>query len=347
MWGGVVAAQARSGWDGFDKEDKPMQRRHLLAGMAALPLAAHAQSGQAGSWPERPVHVVVPYPPGGSNDILARILTDALHERLNQVFIVENHAGAGGNVGADLVAKAAPDGHTLLLTAPGPLAINYQVYRDMTYDPTKDLVPVALVASVPIVLMVNPQVPAHSVEELIALAKAQPGKLNFGSSGNASTNHLAGELLKAMAGIDIVHVPYRGAAPAMADLLAGNISMMFDNMPGSIGQIRDGRVRALAVAGRHRAMLLPNVPTVAESGLPGFEASAWFGLAAPGGTPAELVRRINTEVRAALGNPRVQARLTEAGAVSTTLDATAFARFVADERERWGKVVKASGARAD
>ncbi len=326
-----------------------MHRRTLLA-LPALALASPALAQQATPWPDRPVRIVVPYPPGGSNDILARILAEALRERLGQPFVIENRAGAGGNIGADLVAKAAPDGTTLLLTAPGPLAINDQVYRSMPYDPARDLVPVALVATVPIVLMVSNGLPAHSVAELIALARARPGQLSFGSSGNASTNHLAGELLKAMAGINITHIPYRGAAPAMTDLINGTLALMFDNMPGSIGQIREGRVRALAIAGAHRAPVLPELPTVAEAGGPalaGFDAEAWFGLAAPGGTPAALVERINQQVKAALALPGVQARFVEAGATSSTLDAAGFARFVAAERDKWGKVVQASGARAE
>ena len=326
-----------------------MLRRALLAS-PFLARAAFAQAPEAAAWPDRPVRIMVPYPPGGSNDILARILAEALRERLGQPFVIENRAGAGGNIGADLVAKAAPDGTTLLLTAPGPLAINDQVYRNMPYNPARDLVPVSLVATVPIVLMVTNSLPAHSVAELVALAKAEPGKLSFGSSGNASTNHLAGELLKALAGINIVHIPYRGAAPAMTDLINGTLALMFDNMPGSILQIRDGRVRALAVAGAHRAPVLPQVPTVAESGGPAlasFDAEAWFGLAAPGGTPMPLVERINQQVKAALGLPQVQARFVEAGATSSTLDAPGFARFVAAEREKWGKVVQASGARAE
>ncbi len=326
-----------------------MHRRTLLA-LPALALASPALAQQASPWPDRQVRIVVPYPPGGSNDILARILAEALRERLGQPFVIENRAGAGGNIGADTVAKAAPDGTTLLLTAPGPLAINDQVYRSMPYDPAKDLVPVALVATVPIVLMVTNSLPAHSVAELIALAKARPGQLSFGSSGNSSTNHLAGELLKALAGINITHIPYRGAAPAMTDLINGTLALMFDNMPGSILQIRDGRVRALAIAGRHRAPVLPDLPTVAEAGGPAladFDAEAWFGLAAPGGTPATLVERINQQVRTALALPQVQARFVEAGAVSSTLDAAGFTRFVAAEREKWGKVVRASGARAE
>jgi tripartite-type tricarboxylate transporter receptor subunit TctC len=323
-----------------------MHRRSLLA-TPALAFATRARAAEAAAWPDRPVRIVVPYPPGGSNDILARILAEALRERLGQPFVIENRAGAGGNIGADTVAKAAPDGATLLLTAPGPLAINDQVYRSMPYDPARDLVPVALVATVPIVLMVTNGLPAHSVPELIALAKARPGQLSFGSSGNASTNHLAGELLKAMAGINITHIPYRGAAPAMTDLINGTLSLMFDNMPGSILQIRDGRVRALAVAGAHRAPVLPDLPTVAESGLPEFDAEAWFGLAAPGGTSAALIERINQQVKAALAMPQVQARYVEAGATSSTLDPAGFVRFVAAERAKWAKVVQASGARAE
>ena len=318
-------------------------RRSLLALLAA-PAAARAQP----DWPDRPVRIVVPYPPGGSNDILARLLAEALRPRLSQPVLVENRAGAGGNVGADAVAKAPPDGHTLLLTAPGPLAINAALYRGMPYDPARDLVPVALVASVPIVLMVTNALPVTSVAELIALARREPGRLSFGSSGNGSTNHLAGELLKGMAGIEMVHVPYRGAAPAMTDLIAGQVQVLFDNMPGSLPQIRAGRVRALAVAGGTRAAVLPELPTVAEAaGLPGFAAESWFGLAAPGGTPARLVERISAAVREALADPALRERFAEAGAVPGALDTAGFAAFVAAEREKWGRVVAASGARAE
>ena len=321
-----------------------MLRRHLLTGLAAtLPISALAEP----AWPARAIRVVVPYPPGGSNDILARILADTLRDQLGQPAIVENRGGAGGNVGADAVAKAPPDGHTLLLTAPGPLAINDMVYRTLPYDPMRDLAPVALVASVPIVLMVHPALPVRTVGELVALAKTQPGQLSYGSSGNASTNHLAGELLRSMTGIDVTHIPYRGAAPAMMDLVAGNIAFMFDNMPGSIGQIREGRVRALAVAGRERAAVLPAVPTVGESGLPGFDAAAWFGLAAPGATPAPLLQGINRAVLAALASPGLKTRFAEAGATGGMLDAEEFAAFVASERQKWAAVVRASGARAD
>ncbi|MDO9711816.1 Bug family tripartite tricarboxylate transporter substrate binding protein [Paracraurococcus lichenis] len=317
-------------------------RRSLIAAMLGA-TAARAQP----AWPEHAVRLVVPFPPGGSNDIVARLLAEALRERGGQPVLVENRAGAGGNIGADAVAKAAPDGHTLLLAAPGPFAINEHLYRSMPYDPARDLVPVALVAAVPIVLVVPAESPARTLRDLIASAKQAPGRLAFGSSSIGGTNHLAGELLKDMAGIDIVHVPYRGAAPAMTDLVAGRLQFYFDNMPGVLPQIRDGRIRALAVAGAARAAVLPAVPTMAEAGLPGFAASAWFGLAAPGGTPPALAQRIGEAVLATLTEPSLREKLAAAGAEPGSLGPAGFARFVAAERLRWGEVVRASGARAE
>jgi tripartite-type tricarboxylate transporter receptor subunit TctC len=299
------------------------------------------------AWPERPVRVVVPFPPGGSTDIVARFLAEALRERLGQPFPIENRSGAGGNVGTDHVAKSAPDGHTLVINPPGPFAINEHLYRTMPYDPAGDLAPIGLVAAVPIVLMVPTTSPAHSVADLIALAKQEPGKLAFGSSSVGGTNHLAGELLRSMAGLDILHVPYRGAAPAMTDLIGGRLQIYFDNMPGVLPHVRDGRVRALAVAGAQRAAALPDLPTVSEAGLPGFEASSWFGMAAPSATPGPLLERITAEVRSALSNPDLQKRLADAGAEPGTLFGADFRRFVEAEREKWGRVVRESGARAD
>ena len=321
----------------------PIPRRGLLAAPVLVPAIARAQA----AWPERAVRIIVPFPPGGSNDIVARHLAETLRERHGQPFLVENRAGAGANIGADLVAKSPADGHTLLLAAPGPFAINQHLYRSMPFDPVRDLVPVALVAEVPIVLMVPMTSPATTLTALIALARRQPGRLSFGSSSIGGTNHLAGELLKSMAQIDIVHVPYRGAAPAMTDLIAGRLDLYFDNMPGVLPQVREGRVRALAVAGATRASVLPDLPTMAEAGLPGFEASAWFGLAAPGATPPALVARINAAVLAALSDPTLRTRLAQAGAEPGRLDAAGFARFVEAEREKWGRVVRASGASAD
>jgi tripartite-type tricarboxylate transporter receptor subunit TctC len=308
--------------------------------------SARTAAAQA-AWPERPVRIVVPFPPGGSTDIVARFLAETLREQLGQPFLVENRSGAGGNVGTDLVAKAGPDGHVLVMNPPGPFAINEHLYRSMPFDPARDIAPVALVAAVPIVLMVPTSSPAHSVGELIALAKREPGKLAFGSSSVGGTNHLAGELLRTMAGIDIVHVPYRGAAPAMTDLIAGRLQLYFDNMPGVLPQVRDGRVRALAVAGAQRARALPDLPTVSEAGVPGFEASSWFGLGAPGTTPPALLERITAAVRTAMQDRALLDRLAEVGAEPGTLFGAAFARFVSAEREKWGQVVRASGARAD
>lgn len=323
---------------------KPMIRRHILGFALASP--AFRVLAQA-NWPERPVRLIVPFPPGGSNDIIARFLAEALRDRLGQPFLVENRSGAGGNIGADIVAKATPDGYTLLISAPPAFAINEHLYRSMPFNPERDLSPIALVASVPMVLMVPAESPARSLTDLIAMARREPGRLTFGSSSIGGTNHLAGELLKNLAGIDIVHVPYRGAAPAMTDLIAGRLQLYFDNMPGVLPQVREGRVRALAVAGAERAAALPDLPTMAEAGLPGFEASSWFGMAAPAGTPAALTARINAAVLAALAEPVLRERLASAGAGPGRLDVEGFTRFVAAERARWGRVVRASGASAD
>jgi tripartite-type tricarboxylate transporter receptor subunit TctC len=321
-------------------------RRSLMVGAAAMTGFDRAASAQA-AWPDRPVRIVVPFPPGGSTDIVARFLAETLRERLGQPFLVENRSGAGGNVGTDLVAKSGPDGHVLVMNPPGPFAINEHLYRSMPFDPARDIAPLALVAAVPIVLMVPTSSPVRSVSELIALAKREPGKLAFGSSSVGGTNHLAGELLRSMADIDIVHVPYRGAAPAMTDLIAGRLQLYFDNMPGVLPQVREGRVRAIAIAGARRARALPDLPTIAEAGVPGFEASSWFGLGAAGSTPPALVDRITAEVRAALQDRVLLERIADAGAEPGALFGPDFARFVVAEREKWGQVVRASGARAD
>jgi tripartite-type tricarboxylate transporter receptor subunit TctC len=322
-------------------------RRGVLGfGMAAAALAAMPARAQA-AWPQRPVRIIVPFPPGGSTDIVARFLAETLRDRLGQPFLVENRSGAGGNVGTDVVVKSAPDGHTLMVNSPGPFAINERLYRTMPYDPQRDIAPIGVVASVPIVLMVPNSSPARSLRELIALARQQPGQLAFGSSSVGGTNHLAGELLRSMAEIDIIHVPYRGAAPAMTDLIGGRLQLYFDNMPGVLPQVRDGQVRAIAVAGAQRAAALPDLPTMAEAGLPGFEASSWFGMGAPGATPAPLLDRITAEVRAALAEPALRERLTGAGAEPGTLFGDDFRRFIEAERVKWGRVIEASGARAD
>lgn len=318
-------------------------RRTFLAACAAV-LFSGAVLAQ--DYPSRPVKIIVPFPAGGSNDIIARIVAQKLTERNGQTFLVENRGGAGGNIGAETVASAEPDGYTLLLTAPPPLTINGALYKKLPFDPAKAFAPVALIASVPIVLVVNPSVQAKNVSELIALAKAKPGTLNFGSSGIGSTNHLAGELLKSMAGVDIVHVPYRGAAPAMNDLLAGQIPFMFDNMPAVLPQVQGKAINAIAVAGAKRAEALPDVPTVADT-VPGFEASSWFGLVAPAKTPAPALAKLSGELETILKMPDVKKRLAELGAEPGTVFGDAFGQFMTDETAKWSKLVKASGATVD
>jgi len=325
-----------------------MLRRTVLASLAALALTplGLATTAQA-AFPDRPVRIVVPFPAGGSNDVIARLLAQNLSEQWGQAVVVENRAGAGGNVGAEVVVRAPADGYTLLLAAPGPLVVNQTLYSKLNYDPMKDLKPVGLIASVPIVLAVHPSVQAKTVAELIALAKAQPGKMNFGSSGNGSTNHLAGELLKGLAKVDIVHVPYRGAAPAMNDLIAGHIPMMFDNMPAMKPQVAAGTVRALAVAGATRSKLFPELPTMVEAGVPGFEASAWFGLVAPAATPPDVMQTLVAGVDKALKNPDMAKKFADLGAEPGTVTGDAFGTFLKAEAAKWGKVVKDSGARVD
>jgi tripartite-type tricarboxylate transporter receptor subunit TctC len=322
----------------------------MLAGSALLPAgsAFFAGSVLAENYPSRSVKIVVPFPAGGSNDIIARVIAQKLSERNSgQTFYVENRGGAGGNIGAEAVASSEPDGYTLLLTAPPPLTINTALYRDLRYDPSTAFAPVGLIASVPIVLAVHPSTGIKNVSELIALAKAKPGTLFFGSSGNGSTNHLAGELLKSMTGIDIVHVPYKGAAPAMNDLVAGHIPMMFDNIPAVLPQVRAKNINAIAVAGSKRASALPDVPTVAESGVPGFDASAWFGLVAPAKTPAPVLAKLEGDIDAILKMPDVQKRFDELGAEPGTVSGAAFGKFLADETTKWTKIIRESGAKVD
>jgi tripartite-type tricarboxylate transporter receptor subunit TctC len=319
-----------------------MFRRFVFV-MAAIGIAWLNAAAPAAAFPERPVRIVVPFPPGGSNDVVARLLGVKLSELWGQPVIIDNRSGADGNIGAEAVARSAADGYTLLLTAPGPLAVNRSLYPHLALDPMVSLAPVALVASVQIVLMVNPQVKANSVAELVALAKASPGALNFGSSGYGSTNHLAGELLKIQAGIDIVHVPYRGAAPAMNDLLAGQIPILFDNMPAVRPQVQAGTVRALAVAGATRSPVLPDLPTMEQAGVAGFEASSWFGLVAPAKTPPEVMQPLIESTTKVLQDPDFISRLAELGAEPGTLSGEAFGAFTRAEADKWGKVIKDAG----
>jgi tripartite-type tricarboxylate transporter receptor subunit TctC len=313
-----------------------------------LALLALAAPAAAQSYPDRVVRIVNPFPPGGSVDVLARILAQKLSENLHQQFIVENRTGAGGNTGAESVARADPDGYTLLFSAPGPLAINQTLYtKGLSFDPTKDFAPIAVFATVPLALMVHPSIPANNVQELIAFAGKQPGKVNFGSAGMGSTPHLAGEMFKSMAKIDIVHVPYRGTGPAMNDLIAGHIQMFFDLLPASLQQIKSGRVRALANAGATRGASLPDLPTVAEQGLPGFSASSWFALVAPARTPPAIVEKLAAEVEKILKSPDTMARLETLGSEPGTAFGKDVTAFLDAEAAKWAAVIRASGATAE
>jgi tripartite-type tricarboxylate transporter receptor subunit TctC len=306
-----------------------------------------AEPAPAQSFPDHVVRIVNPFPPGGSVDVLARILAQKLSENLGQQFIIETRAGGGGNVGAEMVAKSEPDGYTLLFTAPGPLVVNQTLYAKLPFDPARDFAPIALFAMAPIVLMVNPEIPANNVQELIAYAKIHPGQINFGSAGNGSTPHLNGELFKTMAHIDIVHVPYRGTGPAMNDLIGGHIQMFFDLLPASLPQIESRKVRALANAGATRPPLLANLPTVAEQGLPGFDSTSWVGLVAPAHTPLAVTEKLIVEVEKVVKSPDIAARITELGSQPGTAFGKDFAKFMEAETTKWAAVIKASGARAD
>jgi tripartite-type tricarboxylate transporter receptor subunit TctC len=317
-----------------------MFRQFWLVAVTVAALALPGQPLAAAAFPDHPVRIVVPFPAGGSNDVVARFLGMKLYEVWGQQVIIDNRPGAGGNIGAEMVARSAPDGYTLLLSAPGPLAVNQSLYPHLPFDPVADFAPVALVASVQIVLAVNPEVKATNVRELIALAKASPGKINFGSSGNGSTNHLAGELFKTLASIDIVHVPYRGAAPAMNDLVSGQIPVLFDNMPAIHPRALAGAIRPLAVAGASRSPLFPELPTMVEAGVPGFEASSWFGLVAPAKIPPDVMKILTDAVMKVLRDPELAKKLADVGAEPGSLSGSEFGAYLHAEADKWGKVVK-------
>ena len=302
----------------------------------------------AQGYPSKPIRMVVPYPPGGPLDIMARAIGQKLAEAWGQPVVVENRAGAGGNIGADLVAKSPPDGYTLLMGAVATHAINPTLYGHVPYDPVKDFLPVALVAQVPNILVVNPSVSAVTVKDLIELARARPGTLNFGSGSTGSTGHLAGELFNIMAGVKMVHIPYKGGAPAMADLLAGQVQLMFDNLANALPNVRAGRLRALAVTTLARSPALPELPTIAESGLPGFDLTTWFGVMAPAGTSPEIVARLNAEIVRDLNAKDMRERLEKMGAgVPANNTPEHFAAFIRDEAAKYAKVVRESGAKVE
>jgi tripartite-type tricarboxylate transporter receptor subunit TctC len=319
-------------------------RRAVGALALAVACGAHAQA----PYPNHPVRIVVPFPAGGTTDILARATAQKLTEGLGQPFVVENRPGAAGNIGAELVAKSPPDGYTMLMGTVGTHAINPSLYDKMPYDHVKDFVPVVLVAGVPNVLVVHPSVPVKSVQELIAYAKANPGKLNFASSGAGTSIHLSGELFKTMTGVSMQHVPYKGSSPALADLTGGQVQLMFDNLPSALPLIKAGKLRALAVTSLTRSTVLPDLPTVSESGLAGFDSSSWFGLLAPAGTPKDVVARVNGEVAKWLATPDAKEKLAAQGAiVASGLAPEDFTRHIASETAKWQKVVTYSGAKVE
>jgi tripartite-type tricarboxylate transporter receptor subunit TctC len=316
---------------------------HLAAGAAALPTASRFAWAQA--YPSRPVRLIIGYPPGGSADITARLTGQWLSERLGQPVVIESRPGAATNLATEAVVRASPDGYTLLLVAPAN-AINATLYDKLNFDFLRDIVPVAGIIRFPNVVVVNPSLPIKTIPELIAYAKANPGKLNMASSGNGSTIHMSGELFKMLTGINMVHVPYRGGAPALTDLIAGQVHVMFDNIPTSAEHIKAGRLRGLAVTSAARSQVLPDLPTVADF-LPGYEASAWYGLGVPKNTPDEVIDKINKAMNAVLADPKSQARFAELGASLLPGSPADFSRLVADETEKWGKVVRFSGAKPD
>jgi tripartite-type tricarboxylate transporter receptor subunit TctC len=316
---------------------------HLAAGAAALPLASRFAWAQA--YPSRPVRLIASFAPGGSSDIIARLMGQWLSERLGQPFVIENRPGGGGNIGTEAVVKAPPDGHTLLLAAT-PNAINATLYEKLSFNFIHDIAPIAPITRGPLVMEVNPSVPTRTVPEFIAYAKANPRKLNMASPGIGSTPHVAGELFKMMAGVDLVHVPYRGSGAALPDLLGGQVQVSFPSVASSIEYIRTGKLRALAVTTAMRSEALPDLPTVGEF-VPGYEASAWYGVGAPRGTPADVIDKLNQEINAALADPKMKARFADLGGIAIVGSPADFGKLIADEIEKWGKVVKFASVKAD
>jgi tripartite-type tricarboxylate transporter receptor subunit TctC len=329
---------------------RTIQRRQILAaaGASLLPFSSlYAQ----GAWPTKPVRIVVPFAPGGTTDILARALAPELGKAFGQQFIIDNKAGGGGNIGAELVAKSPADGYTLLMGTVGTHGINQSLYPSLPFDPIKDFAPITLVAAVPNVLVMNParaaEAKIENVQDLIRYARANPGKLNMASSGNGTSIHLAGELFKTMTGTFLVHLPYKGSGPALLDLIGGTTDLMFDNLPSAMPHIRSGKLKALAVTSSQRSGALPDVPTIAEAGVKGYEASSWFGLLAPAGTPADIVNRVQQESAKALGTPALKERLLSQGAIPSGMTPAQFVAHIAAETKKWAPVVKVSGAKVD
>ena len=329
-------------------------RRAALAASAAAALFLIANPASAETWPSKTVKIVVPFAPGGTTDILARAVAPELSKAFGQQFIVDNRAGAGGNIGAELVAKAPNDGYTLLMGTVGTHGINRALYKSLPFDPIKDFVPITLVAAVPNVMEMNAekakQLGIANVQDFVKYLKAHPNRLNMASSGSGTSIHLAGELFKSMTGTQMTHVPYKGSGPALMDMVAGNADVMFDNLPSSMQQIKGGKLTALAVTSSQRSSALPDVPTVEEAGGPslkGYEASSWFGLLAPAGTSPDIVNRVQQAVAKALGTPEVKEKMQAQGAIPSGNTPAQFTKLIADEHVKWAKVVKDSGATVD
>jgi tripartite-type tricarboxylate transporter receptor subunit TctC len=323
-----------------------MTLRSRMVLLAAALLFPGTLAAQTDSYPSRPIRIVVAFTAGGTTDIIARLVGKKMTDAWGQPVVIDNRPGAGGNLGSNIVAKAAPDGYTLLIGSVGPLAVNATLYPNMPYDNLKDFAPICLVAEVSNMLVVHPSVPVHSVQDLVELARAKPGTLNYGSTGNGTTGHLSGELLNAQAKIDLVHIPYRGAT-AVTDLLGGQIQLMFATIPSVIQHVRSGSLRAIAVTSSRRSPALPEIPTVAESGYPGFEASSWYGFVAPAGTPDPIIRKLHEMIAKIVNMPDIDEQLSSQGADPVGSSPEEFAQYMRNETEKWAKVVKASGIRLD
>jgi tripartite-type tricarboxylate transporter receptor subunit TctC len=322
-------------------------RRALLLALAIMFSVGAGAALQAQSYPDRPIHLIAPFPAGGLADVLARAVGNEISKTLGQPVIVENRPGAGGNVGADVVAKSAPDGYMLLMTSAGILTANQFLYATMPFDPEKAFAPVSNVADMPMMVVVNPKVEAKTLQELVALARANPGKLNFGSPGVGTTGHLGLALFMHAGKIKLTHVPYRGAAPAITDLIAGQIDGVVDNPPTVLPHIEAGRLRPLAVAAEQRMSLLPDLPTTAEAGVPGYEASSWFGVVAPAGTPPAVIARLHKEIAAAVRQPAMQERFAKTGARLLGNSPAEFAEQIRQDRQMWGEVIRAANIKAE
>jgi tripartite-type tricarboxylate transporter receptor subunit TctC len=316
---------------------------HLAAGAAALPAASRFAWAQ--TYPARPVRIIVPFAPGGSTDISARLIGQWLSERLGQQFVIENRPGAGSNIGTEMVVNAPPDGYTLLLVGASS-AINMTLYEKLSFNFLRDITPIAGIISIPFAMVVSPSFPTKAVSEFIAYAKANPGRVNFASGGNGTAGHLSGELFKVMAAVNMVHVPYRGEAPALTDMLGGQVQVMFATIPASIEHIRGGKLRALAVTTAPRSELLPEISAMGEI-LPGYEASGWQGVGAPKNTPTEIITKLNSEINAAFADPKIKARLADLGGTPLVLSPADFGKLIAGEAEKWGKVIRAANLKAE